>query len=639
MSSLQSGNNFPLWPVVLVAALYVYWAYFYNKKEKYEDAGETVGDFVFAIKDGLWPNEKVLAKAGVALTEVAASSKKAAFDEAAKDPRAVGVKVDASSGSHVQYKVELAGYLPPGVPDQLTQWMRAVVTTPHAQKNVALLVGPSGSMKGLLVELVAAELGLEPVSIGRLAADPTLIMRRHSRLVLTANAMDGFDGTSTDTVKQLARANPRLPFLVTACSELYGKVTELSRMMLVFRVGPPTATALIRFAERVLQGEGMPASHAERVVASCSHDFDQVANSVALNNSGCCAAAAAVQSLKDPRQDALSVVQEQLFGAKQQRRDVASTYHAFSGEGGLFTSLIAENYMDATECIQAAAAAAEDISLGDVMETALYATQGWSLLDAWVCQAAVLPCCKARTHSRPTLVPRFSKLWSLFSKTAQRGGRLAQVRNAVAATGTGVFHADSMDMGLAIASMVWSLLERCMPERLALLLADLGVGSDLAHHLARMAGKTQYKAAHRKGTKLPATALSVYDGDTCTLAVEYEGQCWKHVCRLLGINSPEIKAPAGAAGGGTRAKALQAKQALANLLRPDCDPSRMDCTHTCKAVCIDPACTGSECLILVEFMGTDKYGRNLANLYHENGMCINQLLLSSFPLLFQPYLV
>lgn len=131
-------------------------------------------------------------------------------------------------------------------------------------------------------------------------------------------------------------------------------------------------------------------------------------------------------------------------------------------------------------------------------------------------------------------------------------------------------------------------------------------------------------------TRCLASALSVYDGDTCTLAVEHDGQCWKHICRLLGINSPEVRSST------ERTAALQAKQALATLLRPDCDS--IECRNTCKAVCIDPASTGSKCLLLAEFAGIDKYGRNLVTLYHENGVCINQLLLSKFPLLFKPYM-
>jgi endonuclease YncB( thermonuclease family) len=134
-----------------------------------------------------------------------------------------------------------------------------------------------------------------------------------------------------------------------------------------------------------------------------------------------------------------------------------------------------------------------------------------------------------------------------------------------------------------------------------------------------------------QGVRLCATVLSVYDGDTCTLAVQHDGTCWQYVCRLLGLDSPEIRT------GASRTLALEAKQQLANVLRPDCEPSRVACKHTCKAVTLDPASTGSKYIMEVTFEGTDKYGRHLARLYSDKGVCINEMLLQEMPTLFRPY--
>lgn len=96
-------SKLPLWPVVAAVVLYLYWAYFYNR-EGFKDQ-EAVGGVVFAIKDGMWPNVGALKAAGITLTEEVAADKAAAFDKAAKDDQAIGVKVDATGSSGVQYKV------------------------------------------------------------------------------------------------------------------------------------------------------------------------------------------------------------------------------------------------------------------------------------------------------------------------------------------------------------------------------------------------------------------------------------------------------------------------------------------------------------------------------------------------------
>jgi endonuclease YncB( thermonuclease family) len=99
---------------------------------------------------------------------------------------------------------------------------------------------------------------------------------------------------------------------------------------------------------------------------------------------------------------------------------------------------------------------------------------------------------------------------------------------------------------------------------------------------------------------------------------------------LVGIDSPEIRDAA------SRDAALRAKQALADVLRPDC--ARVECTSTCKAIVLDPVSTGSRHIIEVAFEGCDKYGRHLARLYDDGDDCINERLLSQHPTLFKRYL-
>lgn len=423
---------------------------------------------------------------------------------------------------------ELEPLLSPGLAQQLLEWMEAVTaaTTTATPKPVALLVGPAGSMKGILAKLAAAQLGRETESIGTLLTDPTLLQRRAMSLVLTANAMDNFDGTGVDMVKQTARTFPRVPILISCCSELYGKVTELSRITRVFVAGPPKPHHLQLYAARILAGEGLdPLLLASKIVDRCSPDFCQVASNIELNRSSFFRQQHNKQQpfflvtfQKDPRQDALSVLAEHLFCRRsehkqqqqQQQPSVACSFLAFSAEGGLYTSLVAENYLDAASTIEAAAAAAEDISAGEVMESALYATQNWHLLDAWIGQAAVMPCHRVTaaatttTTTTTTKKPRFSKVWSLFSNASQRNQRLLHVRHAMLSTSK-VFHPDCLDIALSIASMLWHCLTTTTTTtpssskvQLPGVIASTGISLEVAHHLTRMAGRTQYKPAHHK---------------------------------------------------------------------------------------------------------------------------------------------
>ena len=129
--------------------------------------------------------------------------------------------------------------------------------------------------------------------------------------------------------------------------------------------------------------------------------------------------------------------------------------------------------------------------------------------------------------------------------------------------------------------------------------------------------------------KLPAVALSVYDGDTLKLAVHYKGGFWQVTCRLLGLDSPEIKQPS------VRAKALRAKLLLAKEVRPDVPG--LSCDIGCKSTRLD--LFNSDAVLHVQFpcCHTDKYGRNLAVLYGPNGESINNKLLTAYPDLFRPY--
>jgi hypothetical protein len=383
---------------------------------------------------------------------------------------------------------DLATFLPAGVSQQVLDWMRSVVSG-STTRNTALLVGPSGSMKGLLVQLAATELHREAISLQNMTADPTLASQRGHTLVVFAHAMDALDGASIDKVREFAKTWPRIPLLLFTCSEVHGKVIELSRATTVFRLGPPSPASLAAFAGRILAGEGLDPALAQQLVAACSPDFYQVANTIAFNRG----AKGIVAFTKDPRIEAMTVLTEHMFA--RCRPHMSSTFHAFLAEGGLFSPLVAENYIDAAGDIHTAAAAADDLSAADAMEACMYELQAWSLLDPWVFRASVLPCHRVARHV-PGHKPRFSKLWSLYSNASQRNGRLVAVRNGLA-TKAGTLH-PCLDLGMSVASMLWCMLEGGDSGRAAQLTQESGVSPLVAHHLARMAGRGKYKAAHQR---------------------------------------------------------------------------------------------------------------------------------------------
>lgn len=90
--------------------------------------------------------------------------------------------------------------------------------------------------------------------------------------------------------------------------------------------------------------------------------------------------------------------------------------------------------------------------------------------------------------------------------------------------------------------------------------------------------------------------LSVYDGDTMTVAFVYKDTVYKTSIRMLGYNSPEIKTTDPI----EKAAAITAKQALINMINND--------------------------FVTVKFGKNEKYGRPLASVY-KGDMCLNDEML------------
>lgn len=107
------------------------------------------------------------------------------------------------------------------------------------------------------------------------------------------------------------------------------------------------------------------------------------------------------------------------------------------------------------------------------------------------------------------------------------------------------------------------------------------------------------------GTKTIGKFCDNYDGDTCHMLLVINGTIQKHVIRMMGYDSPEIK------------------PAIS-------DPKRDEKKVLAKAAKDRLAVLCKDRVLYVHCQGNDKYGRQLATLYTDSsysGKSINQIMI------------
>lgn len=110
--------------------------------------------------------------------------------------------------------------------------------------------------------------------------------------------------------------------------------------------------------------------------------------------------------------------------------------------------------------------------------------------------------------------------------------------------------------------------------------------------------------------------VRIVDGDTVHVIIQFNGQVVRLVCRLNGIDTPEMSK--------TPEKAKIARNRLTQLCTNCCvDLHDMSDSRTFNAI-ID---TNTK-LINIEFLGKEKYGRELVKIYDDNATCINDTLIA-----------
>jgi endonuclease YncB( thermonuclease family) len=124
------------------------------------------------------------------------------------------------------------------------------------------------------------------------------------------------------------------------------------------------------------------------------------------------------------------------------------------------------------------------------------------------------------------------------------------------------------------------------------------------------------------GTTAPGKVVEMYDGDTCKIVLLINGQLQKYNCRLLGLDTPEMKPPLTKPNRDVEIKMAHAcrnklMQLVTNCSCPnDAMLKKQECAKLLDS---------NTKIIRVECGEFDKYGRLLVTLFADE-KCVNNIL-------------
>ena len=116
--------------------------------------------------------------------------------------------------------------------------------------------------------------------------------------------------------------------------------------------------------------------------------------------------------------------------------------------------------------------------------------------------------------------------------------------------------------------------------------------------------------------KIPCRICHVYDGDTVHAVIDFKGDATRIICRLYGINTPEMN---------EGEKAFRARNRVIQLLT-DVTIDLDDMTSSKKREFVDRIHQNKK-IVYVSLCGRDKYGRELA-VFYDNDLSINDILIN-----------
>ena len=117
-----------------------------------------------------------------------------------------------------------------------------------------------------------------------------------------------------------------------------------------------------------------------------------------------------------------------------------------------------------------------------------------------------------------------------------------------------------------------------------------------------------------KSLKCEAKIVKIIDGDTLHALIEYNDKIIRLVCRLDGIDTPEMTT--------TPIPAKKARNRLFQL----CTNCTIDLSDMMDTKTLNDLLKHNTRLVQIEFMGKEKYGRELVKIYVDSS-CVNDIMI------------
>lgn len=356
--------------------------------------------------------------------------------------------------------------------DRVREYVRRFRARDPDVRKMLLIGGPSGVGKSLLATLVLEEAGyrvrvatsastkkeivdlLEQTTAAVLFDDLEAIMDAvpgvANDLTTHANPLKG-QRRATKKDKEACAAEHWPALVIATCKHPdYGKIVDVAKRCEVVRMPRPSRSALIAYLKRI-----SPVPNGidfEKIVDVSRRDVRQAI--IALERGG-------AFSAKDEDVDAIGAVAAMMMmrGGKTPP-SVSTTLRAAQMDAGVVPPMIFENYLDVAalrgpvEDVEAAAIAADSMSVADGVENAMYANGRFDLTDVYLTHAAVAPAMAVRTASSGAV--RFGNMWSKTSNMHVKRAVLRSIRDRT----PGLWNVSSAVDAYAYASVLRAAYEK-----------------------------------------------------------------------------------------------------------------------------------------------------------------------------------